>query len=348
MARAPCMTLEALTGSWGLGRQSAFGSIASTTTFLPVLNENTGPTQMSNTLQPEIGGDYFLRGSYKSGVHGGGNVSYYPRGDSIGNFLYALCGADSVTPVSGQTGAYQHVFTPFTPAAGADLPWYTLIKDVSKTWTQQHLNAKLASLSMDISRQQVVTSTADWFATTPSEITEIATPTYDSSPTFVACEASVAITNEVGGAAFSTTLDTSVDRLNINYRNNISTDEFVVGSFYPSGVTLLQRTCDVSLDILVRDKLLWEAVYQNSGTAAWSPTLVRAALTVTLTSTTNIAATTQPWSLTFTFPGLDLIVMPIDQRGAQLIRSTVNTHLTLGPSGSDRFTVTLISSQSAY
>lgn len=342
------MSITALTGAFGIGRQSAKDSVASTITYIPVLQNGLEYMQTVNTLQPEVGGDYFLRGSYKASVAGSGTVNLYPRGDSIGNFLYALCGADTVTPVSGQSGAYSHVMAPFTPAAGQDLPYYTLIKNVSQVWQQQFLNAKLHTLTLDVNKQSVVSVNGGWFATTPSEVTVSSGISLDDSPVFVSCNGSITALDEATGLAISSTVDASIDRLNMSFTNNLSQDEFVVGNYYPTGITLLQRTVSLSFDVIIRDKVLWETVYQNTGTSSWSPSIRRSHLTLNLVTAANIGSTTQPWSLTLDFPGVDLMTMPVTPAGAQLLRSTVTAQVTLGSTGADRFTSTLISSQATY
>lgn len=337
----------ALQGSFGLGRQSAQDT-PGTPIYLPVLNDGIEPNQIVNTMQPEIGGSCFLRNSYKAGVSGGGAISFYPRGDSIGHFLYALTGGAATTPVGGQVGAYSSLFTPQSYTDGLDLPYYTLIKDVSKIWTNQYLNAKLDSLTFDISKQAIVTCNANFFATTPSEIAVPSGQTYDSTGFFVACSGSISFVDENTSVSFSPTLANSIDRVNLAFRNNLSQDQFVVGSYYPTGVTLLQRTVTATLDVIIRDKAVWEAIYLNGGSSAWSPTVKRGTLAITLTAANNIGASTQPWQLTFNFPGLDMLMMPVAPSGAQLLRSTITTQLTLGPSGADTYSATLISGQASY
>jgi hypothetical protein len=344
----PNNAFSSLQGAFGIGKQSGQDSVASSILYVPVLSLGLEPNQIVNNLQPEVGGSLFIRGSYKGGVSGGGALNFYPRGDSFGHFLLALTGSDTVTGVSGQSGAYQHIFSPISFTGGQDLPWYTLIKDVSKLWANQFLNAKLDSLTLDIAKQQIVTASANWFATTPSEISVPGSETFDATADFVACSGSVSFLDELSGLNISSTASNSFERINLSFRNNLSQDQFVVGSYYPTGVTLLQRTAQATLDLIIRDKNIYEAIYQNGGSSAWSPTIKRANLTVTLTAATNIGTTTQPWQLIFNFPGVDLMMMPVAPSGAQLLRSTVTTMVTLGPSGADTYSITLISGQATY
>lgn len=353
------MSRTSLVGGFALGRQSAQDSVASSVTYMPTTSINLNMNQNAQTLPPEIGGDYFLRSSYKSSVMGSGDVAFVVRPNSFGNILYALAGQDTVTAVSGQSGAYSHSFTPFTPSPGVDLPWFTLIKDVAKIndggasagIAEQYLNAKLGSLKFDVPKSSIATSTASWVSTTPSTITtaSLGSEVFDSTPQFQTCQATVQLEQE-GGSGNISADSAKTERLSMTYNSHLSNDEFSVGSYYLDDVTLLQRTVTCDIDIVVRDTALYRAVYLNGGAGAqaWSPTIYRGNLLVTLTTSTNIPTTTQPYSLTLNFPGLDFMMMPIQLSGANLVRATLSTQVTLGPSGSDRFSATLINGVASY
>lgn len=338
-----------LIGALGFGRQSAKDTVATAFQFIPATSLGLNLNQSVQTLPPEVGGDYFLRGSYKASVSGGGDCALVVRPNSIGSVLYGQAGQDTVTGVVGQTGAYQHVFQPFLPAAGVDLPWFTAVKDVVKIFAEQYLNSKVAALSFSIPKSAIATSTVSLFTTTPSAISVPATETFDSSPPFQTCLGTIALNGEISGVPISATSN-KMENISVQFGNNLSQDEFSVGNFYADNSTLLQRTVSVSMDFIIRDSGLYQAVYLNGGTipGAWSPTILRGALSATLTSGTNVPGTTQPYSLAFTFPGLDFNMIPITLSGADLVRATLSTQVTLGPSGSDRYTVTLINGIPSY
>lgn len=352
------MGRTSLVGAFGVGRQSAKDAVASTISYMPATSVGLVMNQNPQALPPEVGGDYFLRDSYKASVSGGGDVSKIIRPNSFGHTLLALTGQDTVTPVSGQTGAYAHAFTPFLPSPGVDLPWYTLIKDVAKIQdaagtnglVEQHLNSKLRSLSVDIAKSAIVTSQESWISTTPSTVTtaSLNTETQDSSPKFQTCLASVSLLQQ--GGATITANAAKVERFALTYTNQLSEDQSIVGSFYLDDITLLQRTVTVDMDFVVKDAALYQAVYLNGGAipSAWSPQIYRGALGITLNSLSMIGATAQPYQLQFVFPGLDFMMMPITLSGADLVRATISTQVTLGPSGADRFTVNLINGVAAY
>ena len=343
------MSRTSLIGAFGLGRQGSKDSVDSAFSYMPATKFGINVQQNRQTLPPEVGGSYFLRGSYKGSVSGSGDVSAVVRPNTFGNLLMALSGVDTVTGVPGQSGAYQHVFTPFAPAAGVDLPWYTVQKDVARLCTEQYLNAKLRSLRIDIPKNGIATCQSSWFATTPSFQTSIGAQTFDSTPQFQSSVGSVSFTQEGSGSNISANA-IKFERASITNTNNLSEDEFSVGSFYADDVTLLQRTLDVSLDYIVRDEALYQAVYSNGGSipTTWQPTIYRGTLTITLTSTANVVSTTQPYQLILSYPGLDFLSMPISLAGADLVRATLTTQVTLGPSGGDTYQYTLINGVASY
>lgn len=343
------MSRTSLIGAFGMARQSAKDNVPSSFTYAPATSVSLNPNQNVATLPPEIGGSYFLRGSYKASVIGGGDTALIIRPNSVGNLFMAYSGVDNVTPVSGQTGAYSHVFTPFAPAAGVDLPWYTLQKDIARLSAEQYLNAKLQSLRIDIPKSAIATAQASWIATTPSGITSVGSVTTDSTPQMQTSLASVSLTPEGNGSNISAN-SVKMERFSLTMSNNLSQDEFSVGNLYLDDITLLQKTINVDMDVIIRDTALYQAVYLNGGTipGSISPSVYRGSLTLTLNSTTNIPTTTQPYQLTFNFPGLDFLTMPISLSGADLVRATLSTQVTLGPSGSDMYTITLINGVASY
>lgn len=347
-----------LIGGFALGRQSAKDSVASTVSYLPATSIGLNMNQNAQTLPPEVGGDYFLRGSYKASVMGGGDVAMVARPNGIGQLFMALCGQDTVTPVPSQSGAYSHAMTPFAPSAGVDLPWFTLIKDVAKvsnvaataTVAEQYLNSKLSSFRLDVPKSSIATCQSSWVSTTPSVVTgaSLGSEVFDTTPQFQTCNAAVTLTPEGSGSNISSNA-VKVERFSFTYNNSTTNDEFSVGNYYLEDVTLLQRTVTVDMDFVVRDSAVYQAVYLNSGAipGAWSPTIYRGALTLTLNSGINVPSTTQPYQLVLTFPGLDFLMMPIQLSGADLVRATLSTQVTLGTSG-DKFSVTLINGVASY
>ncbi len=336
-------------GALALGTQSSKGNVATGFHWIPATSINLNPNQNTQALPPEIGGSYFIRSAYKAGVSTAGDVSVVMRPDGFGQLLYAMCGTDVVTPVVAQSGAYSHAMTPFAPAASADLPWLTAIKDTAQMYQEQFLDTKLSMLRIEMAKQSVVNCSASFFGLVPSEVavTDPTMRTFDNTPDFQTCVATVSFVNEEGDASISANANL-VERISLDFQNHLSEDEFVVGSFYAVDSTLLQRTVNISIDTVIRDPALIRAVYRNGGTGAWSPTIFRGHLHVSLLSTGLVPATTQPYQLDMDFPGIDFMAMPVPLNGAQLIRANLTAQVSLGTSGADTFAFTLINGVASY
>jgi hypothetical protein len=346
------MSHTSLTGAIGFAQQSAKDTAATSGfLFMPATSVSLEPQQNAQTYPPEVGGDYFLRGSYKASVSGNGNIGFQVRPRSIGHLFNMLCGVDTVLASTPVAGANQHTFAPFLVGSGNDLPWYTVIKDQAQIWGEQHMNARLSSLQLTVAKSALMTGQGTIVSTTPEAIdpTTIGTKTFDTTPVFQNCMASVNLTQEGSGTNISSN-SVKVERLGFTYNNSLSNDEFSVGQYSLSDITLLQRTVTVDIDFVVRDAAIYEAVYYNGGSlpSSWSPTIYRGNLSVAATSTANISGTTTPFSCTFNFPGLDFLAFPVPMQGAELVRGTLSTQVTLGPSGSDRFNVVLINDIASY
>lgn len=340
------MSKSSLAGVLGLHSQTAKGTAATSLNYLPALSIGLDTIQNTQAYNPEIAGDFFVRGAYKAGVTAGGNVSLYVRPNGVGNILYGMCGVDTVTPVPGQTGAYSHVLTPFTPSSGLSLPWMTAVKSVGGLYADQYVDMLVGSVSMDLTAKSLATMQASFFGLTPSETTVPTGYTPDSTTAFNTCVATITLTNEANGNPISAN-SSLAERITLNFQNQLSQDESAIGSYYNVDSTLLQRRADISFDTVIRDPNLVRAVLRNGGTSAWSPTVFRGHLHITLTSTDVIPSTTQNYSLDIDFPGVDFMTMPVPLQGASLIRATLSAQVSLG-TNNDRFSMTLVNGVASY
>ncbi len=341
------MSLTSIVGGLGVAPQTAKGTPNTTYSWVPATQLGLEAEQQVQQYPLEISGDYISHGSYKTSVSVGGGVSLLVRPDSIGHFLYMLCGQDTVTPVTGQSGAYSHAMSPFVAGSGTNLPWYTLSKNVAGLWAEQYVDTRLSSFQLSIPKAGIVTAQASFFGITPSQVAVPTMSGFDSGPTFETCQATVTLNNEATGLSISAD-SAYADQIQLSYTSNLSQDEQAVGSFTPIDITLLSRAVSISYDMVIRDAALREAVYQNGASTNWSPQVYRGSLTVVLNSSTNIGATTQPYTMTITIPGMDFLLMPIQMSGAQLIRANLSAVVTLGPSGNDHFSFTTVNATASY
>lgn len=339
---------SSIAGAVGLAHQSGQGTPNTTYRWIPATSVNLNPQQNAQTLPAEVGGDYFLRGSYKSSAAMNGDIAFVARPSSLGDLFLMLTGVDTVT--NPTSGVYQHTFTPFTVASGNDLPWYTAAKDVSGVWGEQHTDVRLTSLTLDIPKSAIMTGQASLVGITPQAVTSASfgSKTFDVTPQFQSCLGAVSLLNEANSSSISSN-SVLVDRFSLSFNNNLSNDEFVVGSYYQQGITLLQKTVQVNMDFTIRDSALYQAVYYNGGSIpeAWSPSIYRGTLAVTLTNPFNIPTTSTPYSVVFNFPGLDFMVLPVALQGSELVRATLSTQVTLG-TANDRFNIVLTNGIASY
>jgi hypothetical protein len=346
------MSKTGIAGAIGFAHQSG-KDLAQTSSvlYLPATSVGINPNQNAQTLPAEVGGDYFLRGSYKASAMGTGDIAFVARPNGLGHLLLMLCGVDTV--VNTSASVYQHTMTPFAVGAG-DLPWYSVFKDVSTVLAEEYINTRIQSLKLDVPKSGIMTGSATLVSTGFSEITSasLGIKTFDNSPQFQSCLASVDFKNEATGTTISSEA-VKVERVSMSFDNSLSNDEFAVGSFFLEDITLQQRTVTVDLDYVIRSREMYEAVYyggagDGSGTQSWSPQLYRGSLGLTMNSLVNIPGTTTPYSCQFLFPGLDFMSLPISLSGAEVVRGTLSTQITLGTSGADRFTAILTNGIASY
>jgi len=344
------MSATGLSGAIGLAKQSAKDTPASSFLYIPATSVSMESQQNAQVLPPEIGGDFFPRGSYKASIMGNGNAGFLIRPKSLGHLLMMLCGSVVTDDDAPVVGANTHTFTPYLAGAG-DLPWYTAAKDQSQLWAEQHLNTRLANLQLTIPKSAVMSGQASFISTTPSSITvaSLATKTFDNTPPFQTCLAAMSFKKQGEGTNISAN-SVKVERLGFTYNNNLTNDEFSVGNYGLDDITLQQRSVTVDMDFIIRDTKIYEAVYYNGATAptAWSPAIYRGNLGLTATSTANIPTTSTPYSCVFNFPGLDFLMFPAPLQGAEVVRGTLSTQVTLGPSGADRFSAVLVNDVASY
>lgn len=345
------MSHTALSGAIGFAKQSAKDIANTAYEYMACTSVSMDPQQNAQVLPPEIGGAYFPRGSYKASIMGNGTIGFLVRPSSIGHLLMMLCGVDTVLTDTPVAGATQHTFTPFLVGTGNDLPWYSTAKDESQLWAEQHLNTRLSSLQLTIPKSSIMTGQATLVSTTPSAIlsSSLGSKVFDNHPPFQTCLASMTLQQE-GGSGNISANSVHVERLGFTFNNNLSNDEFSVGSFSLDDITLQQRTVTVDMDFVVRDPAIYQAVYYNGGSIpqSWSPTIYRGNLSLDAVSTANIGVTSTPFSCQFNFPGLDFLMFPAPMQGSDVVRATLSTQVTLGPSGGDQFSVVLINDVTAY
>lgn len=310
------MGISGTKGSLGIGLQRTKGNPAATIYHAPARVIGVGMTQNARTLGGEVSGKMWSHKSWKSGVSIDGDFEFTPRANTLGYLLRAFAGTASAVSVGD--GAYRHTFQEATDTS--HLPWVTLVKNISDVWAEQYLDTRVGSLRLDIPAAGVMTAAIDFAGCTPSETT-VPTETWDDSPIF---ETTIGHVN-LGGTSVG------LNRVQLEFVNELTRDEQPVGSYYRDDLTLLRRSCRVMCDVTISDATIYRQVY-NDGTVNWSPAVYSAELEVQLESSKYVVGSTRA-KLRIVIPNVDFLTKPIVLNPAQgTIRATLTAELTLSGS----------------
>jgi hypothetical protein len=350
------MSVTSLAGGIGLGLQTAKGTVAPTVTYIPATQVDLNFEQNAEVYPFEVGGDYWQKDSYKSSVMGAGGFDALARPDTIGYMLKAFFGSCTSSAGPGP-GTFSHVFVGRrTPNAtwGGDgmIPWATLVKNLAGRMAEQHSDARCRSCRLNYPTANLVSYNAAYVAALPAEIAVPATMVFDADPAFNTCTGQVSVGTS-GGAAYDRTdpvngNNAKATAITIDLQNQLSTDEFSIGSYYLDDVTLMSKTASVTYDLIMRDSRLWREVYRNgaAGVGAWDPALFSGQLTVISETAKPITGTTKG-SLKVEIPKLDYLALPTGLSGNELVRISLRSQLTQGELPNP-IIVTLVNTVTSY
>lgn len=333
------MSVTSLAGGIGLGLQTAKGTVQSTVTYVPATQVDLNFEQNAEVYPFEVGGDYWQKDSYKSSVMGQGGFDALARPDSIGYMLKAFFG--SCQTVAGpEAGTFQHTFTGRRTASGTwlgdgMLPWVTLVKNLAGRMAEQHSDARCASCRLNYPTANLVSYNAAFVAALPEEVNVPPTMVFDADAAFNTCTGLVEVGVQ-GGTAYDRTdpvngNNAKATSITIDLQNQLSTDEFSIGSYYLDDVTLMSKTASVQYELIMRDARLWREVYRNgaAGIGQWDPALFSGQLTVTSETAKPIVGATKG-SLKVYIPKLDYLALPTGLSGNELVRIGLRSQLTQG------------------
>lgn len=309
------MGISSVKGSFGIGLQTTKGTAAASINYLQATAVNIQPDQGSAALGPEVGGAMWSRESYKTGVAVFGDVSFVPRANTLGWLLRAFAGTATA---AGSEGVYNHTFKEATDVSS--IPYCTLVKNVSDVWAEQYKDCRVDSLRLDLAAAGVMTAAMGFVGITPSEVA-VPSETWDDSPIFEC---------NTGQVAFAGATTNKVTRLSLDFANNLTRDERVVGSYYLNDMTLIRRACRITCDTFLTDATWYRDIY-NNGTSAWDPTIKSVELDAYVDSAKHFTGTTHA-RFRVVIPNMDYLVMPVALVGNDVIRCTMTAELTLSGS----------------
>jgi len=350
------MSVTSLAGGIGLGLQTAKGTPQATIQYIPATQVDLNFEQNAEVYPFEVGGDYWQKDSYKSSVMGAGGFDALARPDTIGYMLKAFFGSCTTSAGPG-AGTFQHVFTGrrvANPTWGGDgmLPWATLVKNLAGKMAEQHSDARCRSCRLNYPTANLVSYNAAYIAALPEEVNVPGSMSFDADPAFNTCTGVVSVGTS-GGTAYDRTdpvngNNAKATAITIDLQNQLSTDEFSIGSYYLDDVTLMSKTAGVTYDLIMRDARLWREVYRfgAAGIGQWDPALFSGQLTVVSETAKPISGAVKG-SLKVEIPKLDYLALPTGLSGNELVRISLRSQLTQGELAAP-IIVTLINSVATY
>jgi hypothetical protein len=342
--------------------------------WLPALNVAFQPNQMVQTIPAEVGGSLWARGSYKGGVYGGGNVTMIPRGGlGLAELLYAYCGGridatDDDTKYGKYDGSdttlfynkltgdgtngvaannFKYMFRP-DAEIGRALPWYTFVRNVGGKFVEIFPDGHLGSFSFDMAASNLLQIDASFTSKSCAQVSKTSGGTAaqqvgaqlagNGSP-FQMVDAIVKLdtnNNGVVGAAVEYQ-PYNPTRLNIAFNNELSQNEFVVGSFFLQDITNTSRTAQITYSVYLRDAEIYNRVYSHgyapdaNGRTAWSSEVWKGALEITLTGA-KIGSTSDYYTMKISVPEMDYMAAPISLAGNNLVEFQLTANVVLSQS----------------
>lgn len=350
--------------------------------WLPALNVAFQPNQLVQSIPPEVGGSLWARGSYKGGVYGGGQVTMVPRGGlGLAELLYAFCGGVLTSTTTAATydagtanklvgtgsnglpaGAIKYRFLP-EKTPGAELPWYTFVRNVGGKFVEVFPDGHLGSFGFDLAATGILqidgsfVSKACETVAKGSGSTSIGAQIAGNGLPFQMVDAVVKLDSNVSGdpGAVVENVDYNPTRLNIGFMNELTQNEFVVGSFFLQDITNISRTAQISYNLYLRDAEIYNRVYNHGAAAAngssgspWSSEIWKGALNVTLTGG-EIASLGTNYEIIVDIPELDYQAAPISLSGNNLVEFQLTANVVLSQDTSvDPFTIEYITDEDIY
>lgn len=324
------------TGSFGIGLQSAKGSFIAADSadlhYLPVLSVDLAPEQQAQTLPPEVGGEMWPKGSFKTGVYGQGGCSLNMRSTGIGWLFHAFAGSATSASLGG--GSYRHTF--FEPTDKSALPWCTLVKNVADVWHERYGDSRIDTLRLDFPSAGIITAAASFVSLSfTGDSTTVLSETLDSSAVF---------TTNVGTVTIDSSTTKKVNRVSLDFSNNLTRDERVLGDYYLDDITVMRKTCRITADCFLTNYDWYQAVFNNGSGDIWSPCIYSAAME--LEFTTDCGATSA--TVKVVFPQVDFQAFPVSLNGQDQIRVTLTAEVIVNTAGARPFYFVLTNGETDY
>jgi len=301
------MSYTAETGYVGLARQDVKGTFKEPTDFMKVMSVELNPEGDKLIPDPEIGSisdiDSIHQGTYKIS----GSIDSYVRPEAIGLLFWGALGTKTNSgALSG--GAYLHNFTPITSGS---LPWLSVKKSVADDiQVFDYKDCKVDGFTLDINSSEFCSSKFDIVGIQDEEGAAV-TASYESAPLLVATKATI----NIGGQTVS------AKSCSIEYKNNLDSADFRVGSRFLGDITEKRRELDVKMDLVLdTSSELYKKAFYGSSTASEAGFDVHAeSVDIELSSPTNIGSSSLPYKVLIQIKNCVFMSAPTPSSGDDLV-----------------------------
>jgi hypothetical protein len=301
------MSYTAETGYVGLARQDEKGTFKEPTDFMKVTSVDLNPEGDKLIPDPEVGSisdiDSIHQGTYKIS----GSMDSYVRPEAIGLLFWGALG--TYTNSGSLTGgAYLHNFTPLTSGS---LPWMSLKKSVADNIEVfDYKDCKIEGFTLNINSSEFCDASFDIVGIQDEEGSSTE-PSYETAPLLVATKATI----NIGGSAVS------VKSCSVEWKNNLDSDDFRVGSRFLGDITEKRRELDVRMDLVLdTTSELYKKAFYGSATASEAGFDVYADnVDIILESPTTIGTSDLPYKILIQIKNAVFMSAPIPSSGDDLV-----------------------------
>jgi hypothetical protein len=319
-------------------------------TYMLFQDGGLSPNNVFLPTEPEVGGGALQRNVLKAGVYSAGRLTYIPRPKTLGYALHSLLGCVTTTDLTG--GAYSHAFAPLT-SDQFSAPYYTARQAPGNLWGEQMQDVRFSALSLSwrggnflraeaalIGGLPVSLATTSWAASTK----------VDGGPQFLAPLSKIEVPDATVLSVLSGSFAAS---------SSIPLDEqWIVGSYAPQGLDIVQKAYMLSLAIKITDSALYmKIMYDPAAGSAWVANMFKeASLDIQFVSDT-LAKTAIPYSLSIAANGdnaasgtsnVAWTAQPLNLRAGKQIVMGVTGMFLADHSGADPITMTLVNQTASY
>lgn len=247
---------------WGIGKQASKGAVASAFNYILFTEGGSGINNGFLPLDEEIGGGPMVRDVVKASVFSQGAIGFIPRPTSIGHFLMGAMGKDTVVAgTAGALGSHTHTFAFNTDPYA--VPYYTVNAAPGNMWTDQILDARVASLALQFKAAQFLRGQVALQGGLPTKVATLTGVSPDGGAQFLAPTSDIQL--DLGAGL----VDIPVLSGTFAIQQNMPLDEqWVVGSYVPDDFDVVNRNFVMQLVIKVKDATLYSKMTYDPGTGS--------------------------------------------------------------------------------